>query len=174
MTDIIQVVDQPSVIQVVSTDTSVTEIQGATSTIEIVNNGQVIFSGGSPNSIIDARQAVQNFAAGQVAQVTIGGLYDLASAATLNSSGALGIANAAAIAGNAVTIAEGFVTLPDWTAATGAANLSPKATYYLSASTLGNLTTVAPTATGQCVVKIGTAVNSTTLLVEIEKPYLLS
>jgi hypothetical protein len=129
---------------------------------------------GSGGNSTDAKQAVQNFAAGQVAQATSSSTYDLASAASINNAAALGVATAAVTAGSAVTISTGFVTVTDWTVATGATSLTPKATYYLSATAAGNMTTTAPSASGQCVTKIGVAVNPQTMLVEIEKPYLIN
>ncbi len=174
MTDIVQVTDQNIVLQVVSTDGGTTEIIGQTSIIDVVEAGQVIYATSAGGNNTDARQAVQSFAAGQVAQATIGSTYDLASAANINTSTALGLASAAATAGSAVTISTGFVTVADWSGSTGSTNLTPKATYYLSATVAGNLTTTAPAAPGQCVVKIGTAVNTQTMLVEIEKPYLIN
>jgi hypothetical protein len=74
--------------------------------------------------------------------------------------------------GSGVVRVDGTLELADWTAATGAAALVSGSTYYLSA-TAGQMTTVAPTAIGQVVQAIGTALSATTLSIEIEHPILL-
>jgi len=67
-------------------------------------------------------------------------------------------------------ITEGSVTRADWTDVSGSVSLSSGATYYLDPSTAGRITTTSPTASGQYVVRIGRAVNTTTLDIEIELP----
>ena len=61
----------------------------------------------------------------------------------------------------------GYVTLDDWTNATGSADLTPVATYYLSATDDGEITSTTPSTDGEFVVKIGTALNARTLNIEI-------
>lgn len=122
----------------------------------------------------DTRQAFQNLLAGQAIQATIAGTYDLASALSINTSSALGLVTTPAASGFAATLNTGYVTLPSWIGATGTASLTPKAVYYLSASTPGGLTTVPPSTPGQCVVRIGVAISPQTMFVEIDKPYLLN
>jgi len=51
--------------------------------------------------------------------------------------------------------------------------LVPGNTYFLSPITAGQITNVAPTTTGQYVVRVGRAVTTTKLDVEIELPILL-
>lgn len=71
-------------------------------------------------------------------------------------------------------VAEGFVgsattgrlTLADWTAATGTAQLSPGVSYFLAAG--GGLTPVPPASA--CVALIGKALNPTTLLIDPQPP----
>lgn len=53
---------------------------------------------------------------------------------------------------------------------TGLSGLTPGETYYLSASTAGQATAVAPTTAGQFVQSVGRALSATVLSVEIELP----
>ncbi len=80
-----------------------------------------------------------------------------------------------AVAG--ATIANGFsgvlhvdnyVTVGDWTDATGRAALTTNAIYYVSATTAGMLTTTAPTS--GYVQAVGRAISTTTLELSIERP----
>lgn len=70
-------------------------------------------------------------------------------------------------------ITEGSIERSDWMEVAGTATLSPGVTYYLSPDTAGRITATAPTTAGQYVVRVGRAVNTTTLDVEIELPILL-
>lgn len=55
----------------------------------------------------------------------------------------------------------------------GMTGLTPGAIYYLSAATAGLITTVAPSATGQTVTRVGKAISATELEISIERPILL-
>lgn len=55
----------------------------------------------------------------------------------------------------------------------GLSGLTAGATYYLSAATAGAMTTTAPTATGQYVVRLGKALSTTEFEIRIERPILL-
>ena len=91
-----------------------------------------------------------------------------------NRAAALCIATAAITNGNSGPFrTDGVVDLSDWTDATGSATLSAFAVYYLDQSNNGMLTTTAPTTVGQIVQRIGTAISSTKLYLEIEQPILL-
>ena len=46
-------------------------------------------------------------------------------------------------------------------------------TYYLDPANAGRLTSIAPTTTGQTIIIVGSAVNTTTLLINIQEPLLL-
>lgn len=70
-------------------------------------------------------------------------------------------------------IAEGTITMSDWTAITGTSVLTPGALYFLDPSTPGALTKIAPTAPGQFVVKVGRAESTIDFDVEIEAPIAL-
>ena len=70
-------------------------------------------------------------------------------------------------------ISEGSIERSDWSSITGSVNLSAGVFYYLDPSTAGRLTSTAPSTPGQYVVRIGRAINTTTLDIEIELPILL-
>ena len=61
---------------------------------------------------------------------------------------------------------DGHLSLDDWTSATGSSDLVPGANYYLS-STAGVMTTTAPIAGGEFVVKVGRAVTVRILAIEL-------
>jgi hypothetical protein len=99
---------------------------------------------------------------------------DLAMANAASTSLVAGIATSVAAIGHAAFYnTDGFVTKADWTAITGTSLLTPGADYYLSSSTAGMLTTVAPTSTGLYVTPVGRAVTTTILDIEIEQNILL-
>jgi hypothetical protein len=70
-------------------------------------------------------------------------------------------------------ITEGRVERTDWTEVAGTALLSAGATYFLDPLIAGRITTTAPVSSGHYVVRVGRAVTSNTLDVEIELPILL-
>lgn len=70
-------------------------------------------------------------------------------------------------------LTEGRVARTDWTEVAGTTLLSAGATYFLDPSIAGHITTTAPTTVGQSVVRVGRAINTTTLDIEIELPILL-
>lgn len=55
----------------------------------------------------------------------------------------------------------------------GLSGLTAGAVYYLSAATAGAMTTTAPSSAGQYVVRIGIAISTTELMIDIERPILL-
>lgn len=65
---------------------------------------------------------------------------------------------------------DGQVTRSDWTSIAGTALLTPGATYFLSAATAGMITATAPSTETEFVVRVGRAINITTLDVEIDWP----
>lgn len=56
----------------------------------------------------------------------------------------------------------------------GMTGLTPGAVYYLSPTTAGAITTTAPSASGQYVVRIGIAVSATEMAIDIQRPMLRS
>lgn len=116
-------------------------------------------------------EADSNVIVGQPVYVKINGHIDLAQAISAPQVVGVTISDkAAATAANYIT--EGQITRTDWTPITGTVTLSAGVTYFLDTAA-GRLTTAAPTAVGQYVVRVGRAVSTTTLDVEIELPILL-
>jgi hypothetical protein len=106
--------------------------------------------------------------------LTGGGLVNPAQANASGTTQVVGLSLADVAAGIGCSyITEGQVERSDWTQVAGTANLSPGATYFLDPSTAGRITTTAPTTAGQYVVRIGRAVDTVTLDIEIELPILL-
>lgn len=99
---------------------------------------------------------------------------DLAQADAEATALVIGLAVEAITAGGTGDyLTEGQIEQSDWTAVTGSATLSPGATYYLSTSVAGGLTTTPPTADGDIVVRVGTALSTTEMDIEIAQPVLL-
>jgi hypothetical protein len=118
-------------------------------------------------------EAAVDLAAGQVLRVTPTALATLADASAPASAQVTGLAATDQTAGVAVAIARAALTLSNWTAATGAVELTPGAVYYLDPATPGALTTVAPDTTGQALVRLGAAASATTMALQIEPPITL-
>jgi len=99
---------------------------------------------------------------------------DKARANAAGTTWCLGLASESKAAGHAIKFrAEGALTSADWTASVGAAVLVTNSVYYLDPDTAGKLTTTAPTAVGQYVVKIGRATSTTTMDLDIRDAILL-
>lgn len=79
-----------------------------------------------------------------------------------------GLASMDATAGQVVGfVSDGQVSLSDWSAVVGQKELVPGQRYYLSARNPGMLTSICPTAPGETVVSVGSAVSATQFEVEI-------
>lgn len=99
---------------------------------------------------------------------------DLAQADAEATALVIGLAAEAVSAGGVGTyLTEGQVEQSDWTAVTGSATLVTGATYYLSTSVAGGLTTTPPSTDGDIVVRVGTALSTTEMDIEIAQPVLL-
>lgn len=112
---------------------------------------------------------------GMVVYITGVGHAELAKADSQTTALAIGLAYedvAAAATGKYLT--EGQVEKTDWADVTGSATLTPGAIYFLSKDTAGFLTTTAPSTAGESVTRVGLALSTTTLDVEIDRPILLS
>jgi len=116
-------------------------------------------------------EAAEAIAAGQAVRVNPAGRLVLAQADSLAHARQVALAATGAAIGFAATIQADFVTLADWSAATGAPELVPGAEYFLSSAAVGQLVTTPPL-TGVVLV-IGTALNTTTMAVNPGPPILL-
>lgn len=117
-------------------------------------------------------------AIGQVVYASASGQVDKARANALATVEAFGLVKDASIAagqpGSIQTDGVLVATTGQWDNVTGqTGGLTPGAVYFLSAATAGNLTTTAPTAVGEFVVRIGKALSETELEITIEQPILL-
>jgi len=124
---------------------------------------------GAGSSLTKATAAA--IAAGQVVTPDVVGSMVLAQANTVNNCRAAMVAASSAASGFTISIASDFLTLTDWTAATGAHDLVVGADYFLSPTTPGRLTTTVPT-TG-VVLHIGSAIDTTTLMLSGADPITL-
>jgi hypothetical protein len=114
---------------------------------------------------------------GEAGAITIGMPVYVSAADTVkkgqaNASGTRIIAGlvadaSVAAAASGVIATSGPLTSADWTSVTGSATLTSGALYFLDASTAGKLTATAPTTTGQFVVCVGIAIDTTTLLIDL-------
>ncbi len=106
---------------------------------------------------------------GQPVYITAAGHAELAQANGAGTVGAVGLAAENADAGASLQyLTEGKITRTDWTSVAGTATLSAGARYYLSATTAGRITVTAPTTVGQYVLKVGRAISTTVLDIEID------
>lgn len=113
-------------------------------------------------------EAAEALSAGQVVAVDSNGKATLANA---NSAArdALGLARiSAGIGSGAEVLIAGVLTLSNWTSATGAATLVTGSEYWLT-TTSGRMSTSPPSGAGISFQKIGRAISSDTLVIEVEK-----
>lgn len=125
---------------------------------------------GPPGGVIYV-QADEDIQAGQAVKPNVAGRMVLAQANSMVNSRQVAIAQADTLTGFACPIRQDFVTLTDWTEATGSTNLLPGANYFLSNIIPGMLTTTPPSS--GVVLSVGIAVNSTTLSINLGSPILL-
>jgi hypothetical protein len=102
-------------------------------------------------------------AAGQPVRSNIQGKLVLAQANSTGNARQVAVSEGSAAIGFTCRISRTFVTLDDWTAATGSVSLTPGADYFLDAAVAGRLVTAPPLATGNITLRIGTAVDARTL-----------
>lgn len=93
-----------------------------------------------------------------------------ASSVGLSSAYVEGLATSAVASGYPVSIQRETLALPDWTAVVGTAQLAIGRDYFLALN--GTLSLLPDVTTGHCTVKVGRAVNATTLILDISPPFL--
>lgn len=99
---------------------------------------------------IDAADSVKLLSANSANSTKYAGLVADASIGASNTGN---IAYTGEVTGNSA----------QWTAITGSGTLTAGSTYYVSDAATGNLTSTAPTGTGNYVIPVGIAINTTTL-----------
>lgn len=143
----------------------------------IVRNGQIQQAAASDTLDIGISEvdviSLQNSgtaaaAIGRAVYVSGSSTFGLASANATATKGVVGLVRdtsiAAGASGNIQTDGVLSATAAQWSAVTSEQNgLTPGATYYLSATTPGAITSTPPSTTGQYVVTVGIALSSTVL-----------
>jgi hypothetical protein len=108
-------------------------------------------------------------AAGAPLYVSSSGHVERANAGALATSDVVGLAYEAVTSGQTGQyLQNGFLTLADWSAIIGSANLTAGTRYFLDTTT-GQLTATAPSTIGQVVVWVGTAVSTTRMNIRIHQ-----
>lgn len=121
-----------------------------------------------PSSSGVAVEVASQVYAGQPVRPNASGKLVLAQADTMANARQVSLAGNDAAGGYTARCETSFITLSDWTAATGSVALVPQAQYFLSATTPGVLV-VSPPTTGVVLV-VGIAVSSTTMAIMIGLP----
>jgi hypothetical protein len=124
-----------------------------------------------PVSVTDAMSVTQSWTkTGGVTFEDPSAIFDSNTSAAI----VIGLALTAVTAGDTGSYrSQGQLWLPDWTAVTGAATLTAGVVYYLD-TTDGKMTSTPPTGAGNHITRIGIAVSTTTISLEIARPILLA
>lgn len=131
--------------------------------------------GSKPSGVFTPVSPTATVAIGAALYFKAPGVLDLALAADSGVAGSrvhpyqvAGLAANTAVNGALVSlITDGQVTMADWTALVGTADLDVGQRYYLSELRLGGFSVTPPTALGATVVSVGQAISQRTLEVEI-------
>ena len=111
---------------------------------------------------------------GMALYVSGSGTVDLAQADAEATKGVIGLAVDDVLIGATGNYQmEGQITLADWTAVVGSVSLTAGSFYFLDENTAGHLTANPTSTSGEYVVRVGRAVTSTTLDIEVSQPILL-
>jgi hypothetical protein len=141
----------------------------------VIVSGQIEqLQSGDTLDAVSTQVSMYNFTNADIAPHAAGDIVYIFSAdnvkkATANASGTT---KAIAIATTAITNGTSGAYQTDGVLA-GLIGLTAGATYFLSDATPGLLTVTAPTSVGSYVVRIGVAVSTTELLIDIQEPILL-
>jgi hypothetical protein len=121
----------------------------------------------------EALEVDETVAIGQPVYVKATSHIGLSNASALSTARVCGLATQNALATFACAfLPSGKLTLSDWTAATGSTTLTAGSDYFLS-ETLGLLTTSSPVTAGSCALRVGKALTTLTMKIEISLPILL-
>ena len=144
---------------------------GSNGEIEQLQAGDNILAGSTTQSFSAINENAGAISQGQVVFVSSSGNVNLANNAAEAAAKAIGVVEDASIAyatsGSVLT--DGAITVADWTAIAGASTLTAGSVYFLDGVD-GMITTTPPTLAGSYVVRIGTAISTTTLEVSISRP----
>lgn len=141
---------------------------------ELINSLVAGTSGGTPMYYSAMNRDVVTFPQGSVLATHSSGTGVVLASAVTNNLNAVGVAALGVAPGSAESVQfGGCITLPDWSAVTGTAALSPRAVYFLDDSVSGGLTTVPPTRAGEVIQVVGRAVGANSLELEISQSIML-
>jgi len=109
---------------------------------------------------------------GQPVYSSSAGSADEARANAIGTSRVIGLVQDASIAAAASGVIQyaGKLLSADWTAVIGSTNLVAGTVYFLDPSNPGQLVSTAPDTSGQYLVRVGIALSTTELLIEIDRP----
>jgi hypothetical protein len=118
-------------------------------------------------------EANENLLAGMAVYTNVSGKLVKAQANSMANATGVVILGEDTPLGVAGRIATAVLELSNWTAATGSTLLTPKASYYLSPSTPGMLTTTVPDTSSQVILWLGQALTTEVLLLVRSQAILL-
>lgn len=144
---------------------------GSNGEIEQLQAGDNILAGSTTQSFSAINENAGAISQGQVVFVSSSGSVNLANNTSEATAKAIGVVEDASIAPTASgsVLTDGTITVADWTAIAGAPTLTAGSVYFLDGVD-GNITTIPPILAGSYVVRIGTAISTTTLEVSISRP----
>lgn len=144
---------------------------GSNGEIEQLQAGDNILAGSTTQSFSAINENAGAISQGQVVFVSSSGSVNLANNTSEATAKAIGVVEDASIASTASgsVLTDGTITVADWTAIAGAPTLTAGSVYFLDGVD-GNITTIPPILAGSYVVRIGTAISTTTLEVSISRP----
>ena len=144
---------------------------GSNGEIEQLQAGDNILAGSTTQSFSAINENAGAISQGQVVFVSSSGSVNLANNTSEATAKAIGVVEDASIAPTASgsVLTDGAITVADWTAIAGAPTLTAGSVYFLDGVD-GNITTIPPILAGSYVVRIGTAISTTTLEVSISRP----
>jgi Na+/phosphate symporter len=122
----------------------------------------VIGPAGVSSDIIEI-EAAELIVAGQAVRPNPQGKLVLARADSAVNAKQVAIARVTSNIGFPCEISNSFITLTDWSVATGSSQLVSGSEYFLSSTVAGRLTILPPLLSGNVVLCIGTAINTQTL-----------
>ena len=145
---------------------------GSKGELEQLQSGDTVDTGITNNQSITVTNAnASAITIGMPVYISSAGNVDKAKADSGSTAYVIGLVEEATIAaaGTGKVLTDGILISADWTAVTGSATLTSGAIYFLDATTAGKLTTTATTTTGEYLVRVGIAINTTTLEVSLSR-----
>lgn len=128
----------------------------------------------SGDSLVIEATASESLVAGSPCIVSGNGIISSAQADSIITSQVIGLTKETILSsGIGDIVLSGKIEIADWTAITGSSELIPGNIYYLDSNSPAMLTETATVTVGDCVVRIGIALTTTILIVNIDAPILL-